>query len=298
MFRGLLVSYRTERGWQLGARYQSRFTPLSVAPVNGWSAMRALLMQGETALAAALDEAASILVDDSAGVPATAIRMGPTIPDPEKILCVGFNYDEHSREMAVTRPVAPDVFAKFRNGLVCDGDQVPLPGRSTQVDYEGELAAIMGHRCRAVTPAQALEYVAGYTIVNDITARDLQFRTSQWTLGKALDRFCPMGPGLAARALIPDPQDLRIMTRINGQLAQDGHTSNMVFSVAALVAHLSASITLEPGDVISTGTPAGVGYKSKPPRFLQADDTVEVEIPPIGTLTNRITTPLRNHSLD
>jgi 2-keto-4-pentenoate hydratase/2-oxohepta-3-ene-1,7-dioic acid hydratase in catechol pathway len=214
--------------------------------------------------------------------------LGPPLPDPDKILCLGFNYKAHVSEMVAEAPLAPNVFAKFRNGLIGSGDNIVLPRTSTEIDYEGELAAVIGRRCREVDPSEALDYVAGYTALNDVTARDLQFRTSQWTLGKAIDTFCPMGPALTLSEEIPDPQALELTTRLNGKVVQQTSCAAMVFSVADTVAAISSVITLEPGDVISTGTPEGVGWKHDPPRFLVAGDVIEVEITGIGTLRNQV----------
>jgi 2-keto-4-pentenoate hydratase/2-oxohepta-3-ene-1,7-dioic acid hydratase in catechol pathway len=157
----------------------------------------------------------------------------------------------------------------------------------SRADYEGELGVVVGRRCQAVSADSALDYVAGYTIINDVMARDLQFRTTQWTLGKARDGFCPMGPGLAWREHVGDAGRLEIVTTLNGQVVQQECTADMVFSVSELIAEISSAITLEPGDVISTGTPAGVGYKADPPRFLTVGDEVTITIESTGSLTNR-----------
>lgn len=249
--------------------------------------MRTLLEEGEPALQRASAEAEERLHARSGLIPLASVRLGPTVPDPDKILCVGFNYAEHTAEMQVERPVAPNVFAKFRNGLVAHGGLVEVGTISREVDYEGELAVVVGRRCRRVGPQEVPRYVAGYTVLNDVTARDLQFRTSQWTLGKAADGFCPMGPGLMPRDRVPDVQDLTIETRLNGKIVQHGSTKDMVFSVAEIVSEISSVITLEPGDVVTTGTPAGVGYKADPARFLRDGDEVTVSIDGIGTLRNR-----------
>jgi acylpyruvate hydrolase len=288
MFNGLLVSYRTDDGWQLGALDRGRVAPLAVPVTGQYSAMRTLLNSGADAFRAALTEAGQKLERDAGTLAVAEVILGPTVPDPDKILCVGFNYDDHTAEMQVERPAAPNVFAKFRNGLIGDQAGIPVGPVSSEVDYEGELAVIMGRRCHAVGTGEALDYVAGFSVANDVSARDLQFRTSQWTLGKAIDGFFPLGPGLAPAARVGDPQRLRLVTKVNGRTVQDGSTQDMVFGVARLVSELSGLMTLEPGDVISTGTPAGVGYKSRPPRFLRPGDTVQIVIERVGTLTNRV----------
>ena len=216
------------------------------------------------------------------------VELGPPVPDPEKILCLGLNYPEHVAESAMATPVVPTFFAKFRNSLVGPNSPVVLPTVSKFIDYEGELAVIIGKRCKHVSEQDALAYVAGYTICNDMSARDLQMQTSQWTAGKAIDTFAPMGPGIVLARDIMDPQNLLLTTRVNGEVVQHANTSTMIFSVAAAIAFLSSFMTLESGDIIATGTPSGVGGKRQPPLFLHAGDIVEVEIEQIGKLRNQM----------
>lgn len=216
------------------------------------------------------------------------LELGPPVPNPDKILCLGVNYREHAAEAQQEIPGVPIVFAKFRNSLTGPTSPILLPRVSKFIDYEGELAVIIGKRCKAVTEQEALGYVAGYSIMNDVTARDIQAQTSQWTAGKALDTFAPMGPGIVPASQIPDPQTLTLITRVNGQEVQYDSTANMIFSVAAALAFLSSLMTLEPGDIIATGTPSGVGFKRTPPLFLQDGDVVEVEIERIGRLRNPV----------
>ncbi len=216
------------------------------------------------------------------------LELGPPVPNPDKILCLGVNYREHAAEAQQEIPVVPLVFAKFRNSLTGPTSPILLPRVSKLIDYEGELAVIIGKRCKAVPEQEALHYVAGYSIMNDVTARDIQAQTSQWTAGKALDTFAPMGPGIVPTSQIPDPQTLTLITRVNGQEVQHDSTANMIFSVASAIAFLSSLMTLEPGDIIATGTPSGVGFKRTPPLFLQDGDVVEVEIERIGRLRNPV----------
>ncbi len=217
-----------------------------------------------------------------------AVRLGPPVPDPDKIICLGQNYAEHVAEMASERPKVPNLFAKFRNALVGSGEPIRLPGISRQVDYEGELAVVIGRRCHRVGEQDALKFVGGYAPMNDVSARDLQFQTGQYTMGKALDTFCPMGPGLTLAADVADPQQLTLRTYLNGEAVQVGSTAAMLFSVAEAISFISSGITLECGDVIATGTPSGVGYKRQPPRFLRPGDRIEVEVEGIGRLTNPV----------
>ncbi|GAC1383456.1 MAG: fumarylacetoacetate hydrolase family protein [Herpetosiphon sp.] len=217
-----------------------------------------------------------------------ALELGPPVPNPDKILCLGVNYREHAAEAQQEIPVVPLIFAKFRNSLTGPTSPILLPRVSKRIDYEGELAVIIGKRCKDVPEQEALQYVAGYSIINDVTARDIQAQTSQWTAGKALDTFAPMGPGIVPVSQIPDPQTLTLSTRVNGQEVQHDCTANMIFSVAAAIAFLSSLMTLEPGDIIATGTPSGVGFKRTPPLFLQDGDVVEVEVERIGCLRNPV----------
>jgi 2-keto-4-pentenoate hydratase/2-oxohepta-3-ene-1,7-dioic acid hydratase in catechol pathway len=186
-------------------------------------------------------------------------------------------------------PAAPLLFAKWPNTLVGHGDPVVLPPESTQVDYEAELGVVIGKTARRVAEHEALDHVAGYICVNDVSARDLQFADGQWTRGKSPDTFCPVGPGLVPREQIDDPQALAIRCIVNGEALQDSSTAQMIFSVAEIIAYASQTITLEPGDLIATGTPAGVGVFRDPKVMLQDGDEVSVEIEGLGTLTNPVT---------
>ena len=225
------------------------------------------------------------------------VVLGPPIPDPEKIICLGLNYRSHAEEAGFTPPEIPILFAKYRNSLAGPTSPIVLPGLDDQVDYEGELAVVIRKRCKNISPGQALEHVAGYMAMNDVSARDLQFRTGQWLSGKALDTFAPCGPALVMDE-ITDPQDLDILTRVNGQVLQHGNTRNMIFSVAETVSYISKLMTLEPGDIISTGTPEGVGFKRNPPIFLHHGDQVEVEIQGIGRLSNPVSRNPSSMGLD
>jgi 2-keto-4-pentenoate hydratase/2-oxohepta-3-ene-1,7-dioic acid hydratase in catechol pathway len=214
---------------------------------------------------------------------------------PGKIVCVGLNYRDHAEEQGLDLPPRPLLFAKWPTAVVGPGEPIVLPTVTTEVDYEAELGVVIGERARAVPAERAHDVVAGYVCVNDVTARDLQFSDGQWTRAKSFDTFCPVGPEVVPAAQVGDPQDLRIQCLVNGEALQDSSTSNMVFGVAEIVAFVSEAITLEPGDLIATGTPAGVGYTRTPPRFLVPGDEVTVEIERVGALTNpvRAERPLR-----
>ena len=215
-------------------------------------------------------------------------RFGPVVSQPEKILCVGLNYYDHAREVNLPVPESPTVFAKYNNVLLGHGQPLQVPPAITQTDYEAELAFIIGQPGKGIAAAQAYDYVFGYTVFNDVTDREAQFRVNQWTLGKSLDTFGPLGPYLVTRDEVPDPHALAVELRLNGQLLQASRTDQLIFSVPALIEHLSRHITLRPGDVVATGTPPGVGYVRQPPVYLQPGDVVEVHIDGIGTLRNPI----------
>jgi 2-keto-4-pentenoate hydratase/2-oxohepta-3-ene-1,7-dioic acid hydratase in catechol pathway len=210
------------------------------------------------------------------------------IARPGKIVCVGLNYRDHAEEQGLEPPERPLLFAKWPNAVIGPGEPIILHEAAKEVDYEAELGVVIGRRARAVTPDEALGVVAGYVCVNDVTARDLQFGDGQWTRGKSLDTFCPVGPALAPASEIGDVGSLGIRCLVNGEVLQDSSTANMIFDVAEIVAFASEAITLEPGDLIATGTPAGVGYARTPPRLLRPGDEVTVEIERVGRLTNPV----------
>lgn len=205
-----------------------------------------------------------------------------------KIVCVGLNYRDHAREVEMELPERPLLFAKWQSAVIGDGEPIVIPPGVEQVDYEAELAAVVGARVKGVSAENALEAVEGYTCLNDVSARAFQFGDGQWTRGKSIDTFCPIGPRVVPRDEVGDPQSLRIACRVNGETVQDGTTADMIFSVAEIVAFVSATITLEPGDVIATGTPPGVAMGRPDGRYLQPGDTVEVEIERVGTLRNPV----------
>ncbi|HEU0303903.1 MAG TPA: fumarylacetoacetate hydrolase family protein [Gaiellaceae bacterium] len=210
------------------------------------------------------------------------------IERPHKIVCVGLNYRDHAEEQGVDLPERPLLFAKWPNTLIGPGEPIVVPQITTRVDYEAELGVVIGSRVRGVSVENALEAVAGYLCANDVSARDLQFSDGQWARGKSLDTFCPVGPALVPAADVPDPQALGIRAVLNGEVMQDSTTANMVFGVAEIVAFASEAITLEPGDLLLTGTPAGVGVFRDPPVLLQPGDEITIEIDGLGALTNPV----------
>jgi 2-keto-4-pentenoate hydratase/2-oxohepta-3-ene-1,7-dioic acid hydratase in catechol pathway len=208
---------------------------------------------------------------------------------PSKIVCVGLNYRDHAEEQGVPLPEAPLLFAKWQNTLIGPGEPIVIPPIVTKCDYEAELGVVIGTRVRDASAENALEAVAGYLCLNDVSARDLQFADAQWTRGKSPDTFCPVGPRLVPRDEVPDVQNLAIRAVLNGETMQESSTSNMVFGVADVIAYITQVITLEPGDLIATGTPAGVGVFREPPVFMQPGDEITVEIEGLGSLTNPVT---------
>jgi 2-keto-4-pentenoate hydratase/2-oxohepta-3-ene-1,7-dioic acid hydratase in catechol pathway len=220
--------------------------------------------------------------------PEAEVRLGPLFT-PRNMICIGLNYKDHAAEGGVPLPEKPVVFAKLNGCMVGPNAPIMLPPDTQQVDYEAELAVVIGRRCKGASKADALNYVAGYTCLNDVSARDFQFGDNQWVRAKSQDTFGPMGPYLVTADEIPDPQTLPIRCLVNGQVLQDSNTDKMIFGVRDLISFISRGITLEPGDVISTGTPHGVGFARKPPIFLKAGDEVVVEIDGVGRLSNPVT---------
>jgi 2-keto-4-pentenoate hydratase/2-oxohepta-3-ene-1,7-dioic acid hydratase in catechol pathway len=203
---------------------------------------------------------------------------------PEKIICIGLNYRDHAAESGMKIPTEPVFFNKFNNALTGAGGPVVIPSNSTQVDYEAELAVILRSRVKRVSPEDAMGCVAGYTILHDVSARDWQFRTGQWISGKTFDTFAPCGPWMVTPDEISDPHDLSVRLTLNGKVMQDSSTSNLIFRIPELISYLSHIFTLEAGDIISTGTPPGVGFARKPPVFLAPGDIVEISVSGIGVM--------------
>jgi 2-keto-4-pentenoate hydratase/2-oxohepta-3-ene-1,7-dioic acid hydratase in catechol pathway len=224
--------------------------------------------------------------------PATAklseVTLHAPVPNAGKILCIGLNYADHAQEFHLDIPTHPVLFAKFTNTLTGHGQAILNDGTSKAVDYEAELAFVIGRRAKKVSEAEALDYVAGYVTANDVTARDIQHADTQWVHGKSLDTFCPLGPWLITKDEVPDPHNLAISCRVNGVTLQNSNTRQLIFKIPALVSYLSQGITLEPGDIVLTGTPSGIGYARNPKVLLKAGDVVEVEIEKVGLLLNTV----------
>lgn len=212
----------------------------------------------------------------------------PPIPRPDKIICVGQNYTKHIMEMGREIPKFPVIFAKYPNVLIGHEDMIPMPTVSDQLDWEGELAFVIGKRAKNVSEADAYQHIAGYAPFNDVTVRDIQRRTSQFVQGKSFDGSGPMGPALTTADEVPDPLSLDLSVRLNGELMQETSTADMYFKIPFLVQFLSETMTLEPGDIIATGTPDGVGFARDPQVFMKPGDRIEVTIAGLGTLVNTV----------
>jgi 2-keto-4-pentenoate hydratase/2-oxohepta-3-ene-1,7-dioic acid hydratase in catechol pathway len=221
-------------------------------------------------------------------IPAKDAYWFAPVPRPGKLICVGLNYRDHATESKMPIPKEPVIFSKFSTAVIAPGEPVVLPPTSTQVDYEAELAVVIGRRAKNITAECALDYVLGYTCFNDVSARDFQFADGQWQRGKSCDTFAPMGPTIVTKDVVPNPHKLAIKLSLNGQTMQDSNTDQFIFGVPELIEFLSRTITLEPGDVIATGTPPGVGFARTPPVFLRPGDEMVVDIESVGRLNNPV----------
>jgi 2-keto-4-pentenoate hydratase/2-oxohepta-3-ene-1,7-dioic acid hydratase in catechol pathway len=246
--------------------------------------MTALLAAGEPALRRAAAAASAA----RARIPLDAVRLAPPILRPPKFLAVGLNYADHVAEAGLETPKLPTIFNKQSTCVAGPTDPVHMPRVSSALDYEGELGFVVGRRCRHVPREHAHEVIAGYLVVNDVSVRDWQLRIPTWTMGKSFDTHGPIGPWITTADEVGDPHALRLRTWVNGELRQDSSTKNLIFDCFAIVEHLSTAFTLEPGDVIATGTPGGVGIAMKPPKLLSIGDVVRVEIEGLGALENRV----------
>ena len=222
------------------------------------------------------------------GLDPAGLTFAAPIPRPPKLICIGLNYRDHAAESKLAIPEVPTMFAKFPTAVIGPGQPIVLPKNSTKPDYEAEFAVLIGRRGRHVAEDRWRDYVFGYTILNDVSARDFQMATSQWMIGKTFDTFAPFGPAIVTADEIADPHSLRISLTLNGETMQDSSTGNLIFKLPQLIAYLSSVFTLEPGDVIATGTPAGVGFARKPPRWLRPGDEVRIQIEGLGELVNPV----------
>ncbi|MDM5212305.1 fumarylacetoacetate hydrolase family protein [Peribacillus sp. NJ4] len=227
-------------------------------------------------------------VNDDAIFRLSEVNVLPPIAQPEKIICVGLNYIDHCKETGMETPASPVIFSKYANAIAGHNDAIEIPINSTEVDFEAELAVVIGREAKHVSEEEANDYVFGYTIMNDISARDLQFQDGQWSRGKTADTFAPFGPVVVTHDEVGDPHNLAISLELNGEIMQDSNTSNLIFTVPKIISFLSQSMTLKPGDLIATGTPPGVGMGRNPKIWLKNGDRLNVSIEKIGTLSNHV----------
>ena len=277
-----VVSYRSVRGVRAGVLRDGTVWDAWDALGSGGArgSVRELL---EHDMLGGLDAAL-----DGEGIPLSDVELDVPVPDPEKIVCIGLNYRKHAQEAGIDPPSSPTFFAKYRNALTPAGAEVGLPAASAKVDYEAEVAFVIGRRARDVVERDALDHVAGYTLLNDLSARDLQFATPQWMPGKVFDGSAPCGPALVTPEEAGDHDAIGVELTLNGDRMQCDDTGDLIFSVPALVAHLSRLMTLVPGDIVSTGTPSGVGSVRRPRVWLSDGDEVVVSSPTLGRLANRV----------
>jgi 2-keto-4-pentenoate hydratase/2-oxohepta-3-ene-1,7-dioic acid hydratase in catechol pathway len=275
-----ILRYAGPGGPQLGVLLDGGVAPLDLdlGPLEG---VEALFAAGDLGVRVARAQ------ERAERLPLDALVLLAPIPRPSKIVAIGLNYADHVAESGLPMPEVPPVFAKFSNSVVGPGEAILRPRVSVDLDYEGELGIVIGRECRYVPRERAHEVVGGYTIVNDVSVRDVQLQTQHWSLGKSFDTHCPMGPWVTLADDL-DPSDLRLRTWINDELRQDSSTKELVFGVAELIERLSAVCTLYPGDVIATGTPGGVGGAMSPPNYLVPGDEVRIEIEGLGVLVNPV----------
>lgn len=251
--------------------------------------IHAVIRGGEATLQRLGELVEQVAGDEALLLQETDLRFGPCVTGPEKVIGIGLNYERHARETGTKIPKQPVLFSKFNNSLAGHGEAVPIPPGAEQVDYEAELAVVIGREARHVSEDVALQHVFGYCNANDVSARDLQFVSGQWLLGKTADKFMPLGPYLVTADEVPEPQGLRIAAYVNGEKRQASSTGDMIFNVAQVISYISRYITLRPGDVISTGTPEGVALAMDPQPWLQPGDEVVIEVESLGRLKNSIT---------
>ncbi|MEJ5310338.1 MAG: fumarylacetoacetate hydrolase family protein [Anaerolineae bacterium] len=286
----IVLTFQTETGLALGVKTDAGIIDVQAAatalnadiPVTP----DAFYAQGLDALPALQTFISTLPATGAWLLDEAALVYGPCVPAPQKILCVGLNYRRHAAESGAKVPDVPVLFSKFNNALAAHGETIPIPRNVVEIDYEVELAAVIGRPAKYIAEGAALDYVLGYCTANDISARELQMRTSQWLLGKTSNKFCPLGPYLVTADEVGDPQTLSIKSWLNGELRQNSTTADMVFSVAHIISYASRYMTLLPGDVILTGTPEGVILGMKDKVWMRPGDEISVEVEKLGKLTN------------
>lgn len=286
-----LVSVRVGNQRELGVSTENGMATIDSLDVKGTDGKKITMnrLMKSPYLIDAIDEALCENAENLKLLDFEKALYEPAIGRPEKIICLGHNYKEHVKELGNELPEYPILFSKFNNAIAASNEDVPLPKCSSMIDYEGELGIMIGREAEDVSPEEALDYVFGYFIGNDVSARDLQFKTQQWLIGKTCDKFYPTGPYLVTSDEIPDPQKLSLKTTVNGEVRQNSNTSDMIFPCKEIVSYASGLMKLKPGDVISTGTPQGVvaGMPEGKKKWLKHGDVVEIEIQGLGKLRNR-----------
>lgn len=282
-----LATIQTSAGPRVAAFRENYYVDLQATDPALPGSVRQLLEGGSAALRAAEQ---AVRHAKAVKIEAANVRFLPPIPDPRKIICLGLNYRDHAAETGAAIPKEPVLFSKYATALIGSGEAIVLPPVSQEVDYEAELVVVVGQRGRPQNAEEARGYIAGYTIGHDVSARDWQLKKDQkqWMVGKTFDTFAPTGPHLVTADEIPDPHALAIRLRLNGQTMQDSNTKQMIFPLGIVLEYLGRVLTLEPGDLIFTGTPPGVGIARKPPVYLKPGDMVEVEIEGLGVLRNPV----------
>jgi 2-keto-4-pentenoate hydratase/2-oxohepta-3-ene-1,7-dioic acid hydratase in catechol pathway len=276
-----LVSYRAEEGVRAGVQAADGILDAGALLDAGPIGVRRLIEENRLGELAERAKSAT-------AKPAGVLELLPPLPDPDKIVCMGLNYRSHAEEQGVEPPADPTFFAKFRNALAPTGATIALPAASDKVDYEAEVAFVVGRRCTEVRTEEALDAVAGYMLLNDLSARDLQGLTPQWMPGKVFDGSAPCGPALVTPDEAGPPDEISFALELNGERMQEGATSDLVFSIPELISRLSRWMTLEPGDIVSTGTPSGVGFARNPRVWLKPGDEIVISSPTLGELHTTI----------
>jgi len=285
-----LMTIKGPDGLRLGVKTDAGVVDIAAAAkaagVSAPATVSAVIEGGPTAVKKVADLAAK--ASGAAVLAEASVAVGPAVPTPGKIICIGLNYRKHAIETGAAIPEVPVIFSKFNNTICAPGDDVPLPAVAKEYDWEVELGFVMGKHARNVSKADALDYVFGYVAVDDLSVRDLQTRTSQWLLGKTLDNFLPNGPYLVTSDEVPDPQVLPLKCWVNGNLVQNSNTNDMIFTIAEIIEYITRYFPLEPGDLIITGTPEGVAMGRPDKPWLKPGDEVTVEIAGVGRLTNKM----------
>ena len=283
-----IAAFSTQTGQHIGAVHGEEIISLTTLSPDEFPACIKTFIEGGTELRKQAEQLIDQRENEKAVFNLADVDILPPIPQPEKIICVGLNYIDHCKETGMEPPASPVIFSKYANAIIGHNDAIEIPVNSNEVDFEAELAIVIGKEAKRVTEEEANDYVFGYTIMNDISARDQQFADGQWSRGKTADTFAPVGPVIVTHEEIGDPHKLAISLELNGEVMQDSNTDNLIFTVPQIVSFLSQSMTLKPGDLIATGTPPGVGMGRNPKVWLKDGDTMSIKIEKIGTLSNSV----------